>query len=35
MPMVSGGSGGGIKLTFKNAKISIEKMIISEKKEKK
>ncbi|MCQ1537380.1 CO dehydrogenase/CO-methylating acetyl-CoA synthase complex subunit beta, partial [Methanosarcina sp. KYL-1] len=32
MPMVSGGSGSGIKLTFKNAKISIEKMIISEKK---
>ncbi|AKB73908.1 CO dehydrogenase/acetyl-CoA synthase subunit beta, acetyl-CoA synthase [Methanosarcina lacustris Z-7289] len=35
MPMMSGGSGSGIKLTFKNAKITIEKMIISEKKEKK
>ncbi|HII00682.1 TPA: CO dehydrogenase/CO-methylating acetyl-CoA synthase complex subunit beta [Methanosarcinaceae archaeon] len=35
MPMVSGGSGGGIKLTFKNAKITIDKMIISEKKAKK
>jgi len=35
MPMMSGGSGGGIKLTFKNAKITIDRMIISEKKEKK
>jgi len=30
MPMVSGGA-GGIKLTFKNAKISIDRLIISEK----
>jgi acetyl-CoA decarbonylase/synthase complex subunit beta len=35
MPMMSGGSGSGIKLTFKNAKITIDRMIISEKKEKK
>jgi acetyl-CoA decarbonylase/synthase complex subunit beta len=35
MPMMSSGAGSGIKLTFKNAKISIDKMIISEKKEKK
>jgi acetyl-CoA decarbonylase/synthase complex subunit beta len=34
MPMMSGGA-GGIKLTFKNAKITIDRMIISEKKEKK
>ena len=36
MPMMAAGkSGGGIKLTFKNAKITIDRMIISEKKEKK
>ncbi|AYK14421.1 MAG: CO dehydrogenase/CO-methylating acetyl-CoA synthase complex subunit beta [Methanosarcina flavescens] len=34
MPMMSGGA-SGIKLTFKNAKITIDRMIISEKKEKK
>jgi len=34
MPMMPvGGKAGGIKITFKNAKISIDKMIISEKKE--
>jgi acetyl-CoA decarbonylase/synthase complex subunit beta len=33
MPMMSSGSSGsGIKITFKKAKISIERMIISEKK---
>jgi acetyl-CoA decarbonylase/synthase complex subunit beta len=37
MPMMSGmasSSGSGIKITFKKAKISIERMVISEKKEK-
>ncbi|MDI9396110.1 MAG: CO dehydrogenase/CO-methylating acetyl-CoA synthase complex subunit beta [Euryarchaeota archaeon] len=34
MPMMAGGkSGSGIKVTFKNAKITIDRMIISEKKE--
>jgi acetyl-CoA decarbonylase/synthase complex subunit beta len=32
MPMMSAGKTGGIKITFKKAKISIEKMVISEKK---
>ena len=35
MPMMSGGTGGGIKLTIKNAKITIGKMIVSETKAKK
>ncbi|WP_410509032.1 CO dehydrogenase/CO-methylating acetyl-CoA synthase complex subunit beta [Methanosarcina hadiensis] len=35
MPMMAAGkSGSGIKLTFKNAKITIDKVILSEKKEK-
>jgi acetyl-CoA decarbonylase/synthase, CODH/ACS complex subunit beta len=33
MPMMSAGKAGGIKITFKKAKITIEKMTISEKKE--
>ncbi|PAV12518.1 acetyl-CoA decarbonylase/synthase complex subunit beta, partial [Methanosarcina spelaei] len=33
MPMMPAGKAGGIKITFKNAKISIDKMIVSEKKE--
>jgi len=34
MPMMpAGGKAGGIKITFKKAKISIERMVISEKKE--
>ena len=32
MPMMSAGKTGGIKITFKKAKISIERMVISEKK---
>ena len=33
MPMMSAGKAGGIKITFKKAKISIERMVIHEKKE--
>jgi len=33
MPMMPAGKAGGIKITFKNAKISIDKMIVSEKKD--
>lgn len=33
MPMMPAGKAGGVKITFKNAKISVGKMIISEKKE--
>ena len=32
MPMMSAGKAGGIKITFKKAKISIDRMVISEKK---
>lgn len=33
MPMMPAGKAGGIKITFKKAKISIERMVISEKKD--